>query len=63
MPAYEMLRERLASQVSFLPDKPEENADSTLRALWCAAVGTPRSAQMAVKEELTSPSPEEQRLV
>jgi len=53
MSAFETLRERLATQVSFLPDKPEENADSTLKALWCAAKGTPRSTQMAVREEPT----------
>lgn len=46
--SYESLRERLTAGVNFLPDKPEENADSTLRALWCAAAGQPVSAEQAL---------------
>ena len=35
-----------------LPDKPEETADSTLRALWHTAAGQPRSAQAALRTPL-----------
>lgn len=38
---------RLDRDVTFLPDKPEESADSTLRALWHAAAGQPLSATLA----------------
>lgn len=47
MPTYETLRELLAARVTFLPDKPEEDVDSTLCALWCAAAGQPVSAEQA----------------
>lgn len=43
----------LAARLAVLPDKPEETADSTLRALWLAAAGTPASAAAA----LTLPLP------
>lgn len=33
--------------LAILPDKPEETPDSTLRALWCAAGGTPLSVEAA----------------
>lgn len=49
---YENLRGPLAERISFLPDKPEETVDSTLRALWFAAAGAPRSAQFALDGEL-----------
>jgi release factor glutamine methyltransferase len=57
MSAFETIRDQLAAQLSFLPDKPEENADSTLRALWCVAQGKPRSTQLALHEEITELSP------
>ncbi|MBN8924742.1 MAG: modification methylase HemK [Rhodanobacter sp. 68-29] len=44
---YDSLLERLAATLRILPDKPRENADNTLRALWFAAVGQPRSAVAA----------------
>ena len=59
MATYESLREHLAAQVSFLPDKPEESADSTLRALWFAAAGAPRSAQLAINADLPQLSVEQ----
>ena len=43
--------ERL-QKLAFLPDKPEETAESTLRALWFAASGTPRSAEASMTGEL-----------
>ena len=46
---YRTLRERLDGKVQFLPDKPEETVDSTLRALWLTAAGTPMSAEAAVE--------------
>lgn len=49
---YEKLRGTLAERISFLPDKPEETLDSTLRALWFAAAGAPRSAQFSLEGEL-----------
>ncbi len=42
----------LESNLEFLPDKPEETADSTLRALWFAAAGKPKSAEAALEEQL-----------
>lgn len=44
---YGELREYLGSRLTFLPDKPEETLDSTLRALWFAAAGLPKSAELA----------------
>ncbi|HEY0232937.1 MAG TPA: HemK/PrmC family methyltransferase [Dokdonella sp.] len=46
--AYRSLRERIEQSLSFLPDKPEETADSTLHALWHAAAGAPKSAAAAL---------------
>lgn len=41
------LLRRLADGVAFLPDKPEETAESTLAALWWTAAGNPCSAEKA----------------
>jgi release factor glutamine methyltransferase len=49
---YVELREQVASAVQFLPDKPEETADSTLRALWFFAAGTAKSAELSASGEL-----------
>lgn len=43
---------RIEDGVRFLPDKPEETAESTLRALWLAACGTPVSAEAAMGIEM-----------
>jgi release factor glutamine methyltransferase len=40
------------SKLHFLSDKPEENVDSTLKACWFAASGSPKSAEKAVKSHL-----------
>jgi release factor glutamine methyltransferase len=44
---YRQLRDRLEGALTFLPDKPEENPDSTLRALWHAAAAAPLSVRRA----------------
>jgi release factor glutamine methyltransferase len=44
---YEHWKERLRGTLQFLPDKPEETVDSTLRSLWCTACGCPVSAERA----------------
>ena len=49
---YDELRARLTAGLTTLPDKPEETADSTLRALWFTAAGTPKSAESASRAEL-----------
>jgi release factor glutamine methyltransferase len=41
-----------AAKVSLLKDKPEETAESSLRALWHAAAGVPRSAEQAADAAL-----------
>ncbi len=42
----------LDRDVDFLPDKPEETAESTLAALWLTAAGEPTSAAGAVERQL-----------
>ena len=60
---YAELLTRLNQELKLLPDKPEETADSTLRALWHAAAGTPKSASLACIEELpVLDQPSEQKL-
>jgi release factor glutamine methyltransferase len=46
------LRDRLAAGSTMLPDKPEETSDATLRALWHAAAGEPKSVVAAASAEL-----------
>ena len=43
---------RLKEQLVLLQDKPEETAETTLAALWCAASGTPLSVQNAASQPL-----------
>jgi release factor glutamine methyltransferase len=45
-------RDALDKRLTYLTDKPEENAESTLKALWLKAYGTPTSAKKALNEEL-----------
>jgi len=47
----ELLNET-AGKLSILPDKPEETAETTLRALWQAAAGTPVSTEQATEMPL-----------
>jgi release factor glutamine methyltransferase len=49
---YRKLLDRLVIGLKFMPDKPEESPDSTLRALWHTAAGDPRSAVAALHDEL-----------
>ncbi len=50
---YTTLLLRLESELSTLPDKPEESAGSTLAALWHLAAGLPCSAEAALELPLT----------
>jgi release factor glutamine methyltransferase len=52
MDTYQTHLGRLEEAIDFLPDKPEETPSNTLRALWFAAAGTPKSAQAAEQGEL-----------
>ncbi|GAB3786286.1 peptide chain release factor N(5)-glutamine methyltransferase [Dyella agri] len=49
---YQSLHYRLAMGLQVLPDKPEENPDNTLHALWHAAAGQPRSVATAMQAAL-----------
>jgi len=49
---YQEQLQRITKALTFLPDKPEETPDSTLRALWFTAAGSPRSAEAALQGEL-----------
>lgn len=57
------LRDELAERVGFLPDKPEETPESTLRALWLAAVGRPVSPEKAASIELPALSDAQSELL
>jgi release factor glutamine methyltransferase len=50
--SFATLRDEVAKRVGFLPDKPEETAESTLRALWLMAAGIPASPERAATLEL-----------
>lgn len=49
---YEEELQRITKTLSFLPDKPEETPESTLRALWFKAAGRPLSAEAAMAGSL-----------
>lgn len=49
---FRSLHDRLAGSLQTLPDKPLENPESTLRALWHAAADQPRSVVTAGREAL-----------
>ena len=49
---YEEQLKRITETLTFLPDKPEETPQSTLRALWFMAGGMPKSAEAAMAGEL-----------
>lgn len=42
---FNQLKQSLENKIKFLEDKPEETLDSTLKALWFAAFGIPKSAE------------------
>ena len=45
---------RLEQNIEFLNDKPEENAETSLKAIWMVAAGLPMSVQKASSEEMPS---------
>jgi release factor glutamine methyltransferase len=47
-----ILKQSLGHKFNYLEDKPEETADSSLRALWYTASGNPKSAEEAVELHL-----------
>lgn len=49
---FNKLYTELSDKIRFLEDKPEETIESTLKALWLAASGTPVSAEKAIDTEL-----------
>ena len=49
---FEKQLQRITQTLTFLPDKPEENPQSTLRALWYMAGGKPKSAEAAMSGDL-----------
>lgn len=49
---YKEILTRLEDQLVILQDKPEETAETTLAALWCAAAGNPLSVERAVTQSL-----------
>jgi release factor glutamine methyltransferase len=49
---FDELMAHLQAQLHTLPDKPEETPESTLRALWHAAAGAPKSAELAARAAL-----------
>jgi len=49
---FNQLKRSMENKFIFLPDKPEETLDSTLKALWFTALGIPKSAEEATKLSL-----------
>ena len=49
---FSQLKKSSDNKFTFLEDKPEETLDSTLKALWFAAAGIPKSAEESVTIEL-----------
>lgn len=49
---YNCLRTTFSGKINLLGDKPEETIESSLKALWYAASGLPKSVEEAVKLEL-----------
>jgi len=57
------LSDELAKRIQFLPDKPEETPESTLRALWLTATGQPVSPERAATVELATLSAAQSELL
>ena len=49
---FSQLTRNIENKINFLEDKPEETIYSTIKALWFAACGSPKSAEAAVELEL-----------
>jgi release factor glutamine methyltransferase len=60
MALFDELLAHIAGSIERLPDKPEEDPESTLRALWFAAAGRPRSAEHAAEDALPDLDPQGQ---
>ncbi len=52
MNVFDDLMKRLDGALRLLPDRPEETAASTLRALWFASAGSPQSVERAAEDPL-----------
>jgi release factor glutamine methyltransferase len=59
MTLFEELLAEVSGALEFLVDKPEEDAQSTVRALWLAAAGRACSAEQAAQAVLPDLAPEE----
>lgn len=57
---YQEFHAVLSDGLNILPDKPEENVNNTLGALWLSAAGKPVSAVLAKEAELPELSDEQQ---
>jgi release factor glutamine methyltransferase len=62
-PVYAELLERLSSHLEILPDKPEENPENTLKALWLFAQGNPHSAVAAICAATGALSPDSEAML
>lgn len=60
---YRNIHDQLAGRIQFLEDKPEEDLDSTIRALWLAAAGIPVSCVRAQEIELPPLNGSEEELL
>jgi release factor glutamine methyltransferase len=57
---FDELLQNIKLELNCLPDKPEESASATLKALWFAASGDAKSAQLAEQLELPDLDSEQQ---
>lgn len=62
-PVFERHLARLEAEAAILPDHPEETSESTLRALWAVAAGTPLSVAAATVAPLAPLTDEGERLL
>lgn len=62
-PFFESQLVRLQEGFTALPDKPEENPENTLKALWLLAQDKPVSVECAAAVPLDALSPEQQKVV
>jgi release factor glutamine methyltransferase len=62
-PPYKDILARFEEYLVILPDKPEETAETTLAALWCAAAGTPFSVERAASQPLVALDTQQQEIL
>jgi release factor glutamine methyltransferase len=60
---YNLLRSGLEHKLHLLEDKPEENIESSLKALWFMAFGLQKSAEMAAKLPLPELTEEQKNIL